>query len=114
MGVPEGTTGASPRNPQCIANQRVLICCDDEIDLNMFYYLADNAISWPQNMTLTKRCLFLYHLAKFFKYIPDNEYDKNKSISTSKEIADKIKYTLKQMKAKDKDGEILAAQLNSI
>ena len=28
---------------------------EDELDLNLFYYLADNAIRWPKDITLTKR-----------------------------------------------------------
>lgn len=80
---------------------------EDEADLDLFYYLADNAISWPKNITLTKRYLFLYRLAKFFKHVDESEYDKTIEISTSKEIVDGIKYRIKQMSKRDKDGELL-------
>lgn len=78
-----------------------------ESDLSLFYYLADNAICWPKEITITKRCLFLYRLAKYFKYIPESEFDYNISTSSAKEIVDGIKYILKLMYNRDKDGNIL-------
>lgn len=80
---------------------------DEEFDLGLFYYLADNAISWPDGFTLTNRYLFLYKLAKFFKFVSDAEYEKTISISMSKEIVDGIKYRIKQMHNRDKDGKLL-------
>lgn len=80
---------------------------ESEFDLSLFYYLADNAIHWPADITLTKRYLFLYRLAKFFKFIPENEYDEATFISSRKEIVEAIKYQIKQIKKKDKDGELL-------
>lgn len=81
---------------------------DDEVDLNLFYYLADIAIKWPKDITLTQRYLFLYKLAKFFRHVEEKEYDKTIQISTNKEIVDGIKYRIKQMHTRDKDGGLLA------
>ena len=80
---------------------------DSEFDLDLFYYLADNAIDWPKDITLTQRCLFLYKLAKFFNFVPATEYDNNTYISTRKEIVEAIKYKIRQMKNRDKDGKML-------
>ncbi|MDE7413925.1 MAG: hypothetical protein K2N05_09100 [Muribaculaceae bacterium] len=80
---------------------------DSEFDLDLFYYLADNAIDWPKDITLTQRCLFLYKLAKFFNFVPATEYDSNTYISTRKEIVEAIKYKIRQMKNRDKDGKML-------
>lgn len=82
---------------------------ESEFDLDLFYYLADNAIAWPQNITLTNRYLFLYRLAKFFKFVPETEYDETTSISTRKEIVEAIKYKIRQMQKRDKDGELLTS-----
>lgn len=82
---------------------------ESEFDLDLFYYLADNAIAWPQNITLTNRYLFLYRLAKFFKFVPETEYDETTSVSTRKEIVEAIKYKIRQMQKRDKDGELLTS-----
>lgn len=84
---------------------------DDEMDLNLFYYLADNAIKWPTDITLTQRYLFLYKLAKFFKHVEEKDYDKTILISTNKEIADGIKYKIKHMRTQDNEGTLLSLHL---
>lgn len=80
---------------------------EDELDLNLFYYLADNAIKWPKDITLTKRYLFLYRLAKFFQYISESEFEDTELGGTRKEIVDGIKFRIKQMRKKDTDDETL-------
>ena len=80
---------------------------EDESKLDLFYYLADNAIKWSNDITLTQRYLFLYRLAKFFNHIPAPEYDSSIIIDSRKEIVEAIKYRIKQFKKKDKDGELL-------
>ena len=85
---------------------------EDEFDLSLFYYLADNAINWPNDITLTKRYLFLYRLAKFFKHISDSEYEDTESSVTRKEIVDSIKFRIKQMRKRDADGETLKFYLH--
>lgn len=80
---------------------------EDELDLNLFYYLADNAIRWPKDITLTKRYLFLYRLAKFFQYISESEFEDTELGVTRKEIVDGIKFRIKQMRKKDMDNETL-------
>lgn len=78
-----------------------------ENDLQLFYYLADNAIQWPKDITLTKRYLFLYRLAKFFKYVDETNYDDTTYYASRKEIVEAIKYQIKQVKKRDKDGKML-------
>lgn len=85
---------------------------EDEFNLSLFYYLADNAIKWPKDITLTKRYLFLYRLAKFFKHISESEYEDTESSVTRKEIADSIKFRIKQMRKRDADGETLKFYLH--
>lgn len=85
---------------------------EDEFDLSLFYYLADNAINWPNDITQTKRYLFLYRLAKFFKHISELEYEDTESSVTRKEIVDSIKFRIKQMRKKDANGETLKFYLH--
>lgn len=87
---------------------------EDEFDLSLFYYLADNAIKWPNDITLTKRYLFLYRLAKFFKHISESEYEDTESSVTRKEIVDSIKFRIKQMRKRDADGETLKFYLHPV
>lgn len=85
---------------------------EEEFDLSLFYYLADNAIKWPNDITLTKRYLFLYRLAKFFKHISESEYEDTESSVTRKEIVDSIKFRIKQMRKRDADGDTLKFYLH--
>lgn len=85
---------------------------EDEFDLSLFYYLADNAINWPNDITQTKRYLFLYRLAKFFKHISELEYEDTESSVTRKEIVDSIKFKIRQMRKRDADGETLKFYLH--
>lgn len=85
---------------------------EEEFDLSLFYYLADNAINLPNDITLTKRYLFLYRLAKFFKHISESEYEDTESSVTRKEIVDSIKFRIKQMRKRDTDGETLKFYLH--
>lgn len=78
-----------------------------ESDLNLFYYLADNAIKWPDNITLTQRYMFLYRLAHFFKHIPEKEYEETISTNTRRDIVESIKFAVKQMSKHDYDGDLL-------
>lgn len=84
---------------------------EDEFNLELFYYLADNAIEWPKRISITKKCLFLFRLAKFFKFIPESVYNESTYVSSTKEIVDGIKYKLRQMKKKDEDGKLLTRYL---
>lgn len=78
-----------------------------ESNLNLFYYLADNAISWPKKTSQTKRYIFLYKLAIFFKHLEARTYDDLNNAYVRKEIADKIRYIIKTMKDSDPDQELL-------
>lgn len=78
-----------------------------ESNLNLFYFLADNAISWPKKTSQTKRYIFLYKLAIFFKHLEARTYDDLNNAYVRKEIADKIRYMIKTMSDSDPDRELL-------
>lgn len=86
---------------------------ESESDLNLFYYLADNAIKWPTNISLTDRYLFLYRLAKFFNHVQGAEYDGTTYFATRKEIVEAIKYRIRQMRIKNKDKNLLNSYLKN-
>lgn len=79
----------------------------DERDLRLFYYLADNAITWPDGIRQTDRYVFLYKLASFFGYVKLTELDDLSNAHVRKEIVSKIKNQLKYYEEKDPDKEIL-------
>ena len=79
----------------------------DEKDLRLFYYLADNAINWPDGIRQTDRYVFLYKLASFFGYVKLTELDDLSNAHVRKEIVAKIKNQLKYYEDKDQDKEIL-------
>ena len=79
----------------------------DERDLRLFYYLADNAITWPDGIRQTDRYIFLYKLASFFGYVKLTELDDLSNAHVRKEIVSKIKNQLKYYEEKDPDKEIL-------
>lgn len=79
----------------------------DEKDLRLFYYLADNAINWPDGIRQTDRYVFLYKLASFFGYVELTELDDLSNAHVRKEIVAKIKNQLKYYEEKDPDKEIL-------
>lgn len=78
-----------------------------ESNLNLFYYLADNAISWPKKISQTQRYVFLYKLAIFFKHLEARAYGDLNNAYVRKEITDKIRYIIKTMKDSDPDQELL-------
>lgn len=79
----------------------------DERDLRLFYYLADNAITWPDGIRQTDRYVFLYKLASFFGYVKLTELDDLSNAHVRKEIVSKIKNQLKYYEEKDSDKDIL-------
>lgn len=79
----------------------------DERDLRLFYYLADNAITWPDGIRQTDRYIFLYKLASFFGYVKLTELDDLSNAHVRKEIVSKIKNQLKYYEEKDPDKKIL-------
>ena len=79
----------------------------DERALRLFYYLADNAINWPDGIRQTDRYIFLYKLASFFGYVRLTELDDLSNAHIRKEIVAKIKNQLKYYEEKDPDKEIL-------
>lgn len=75
--------------------------------LGLFYYLADNAIWWPEGMSVTDRYIFLFKLAIHFGYVPSSEIDDFSSAYCRKDIVDKIKYLIKTETRKDLDKKVL-------
>jgi len=82
-----------------------------EKDLKLFFYLADNAIWWPEGIGITQRYIFLYKLSQFFGYVKASDYEDLTNGDVRKEITDRIKRMMKSMEKEDKDKSLLMKYL---
>jgi len=82
-----------------------------EKDLKLFFYLADNAIWWPDGIGTTQRYIFLYRLSQFFGYVKASDYEDLTNGDVRKEITDRIKRMMKSMEKEDKDKSLLTKYL---
>lgn len=82
-----------------------------EKDLKLFFYLADNAIWWPEGIGTTQRDIFLYRLSQFFGYVKASDYENLTNGDVRKEITDRIKRMMKSMEKEDKDKSLLTKYL---
>ena len=82
-----------------------------EKDLKLFFYLADNAIWWPDGVGITQRYIFLYKLSQFFGYVKASDYEDLTNGDVRKEITDRIKRMMKSMEKEDKDKSLLMKYL---
>jgi len=82
-----------------------------EKDLKLFFYLADNAIWWPEGIGITQRYIFLYRLSRFFGYVKASDYEDLTNGDVRKEITDRIKRMMKSMGKEDKDKSLLMKYL---
>lgn len=81
---------------------------NEKRSLEQFYYLVDNAIWWPNEISLTARYIFLYQLAILFGYVKGSEYDDLDDGIVCKVIVDKIKRVIKSQNAKDPEKDPLS------
>ena len=87
------------------------IMAEHKTELNLFYYLAYNAISWQDPISMTDRYLLLFRLAQFLGYIPKSDNDDLESGFERKNIADIVKKSIKRQEDKDPNQEILRSYL---
>lgn len=92
-------------------SELAFIVAEHKKELNLFYYLAYNAISWQDTISMTDRYLLLFRLAQLFGYIPKSDNDDLESGFERKNIADIVKKSIKRQEDKDPNQDILRSYL---
>lgn len=92
--------------------EKTLATYQSNKNLGLFYYLADNAVWWPEEISATNRYVFLFKLAIHFGFVPASEIDDFSSGCYRKDIADKIKYLIKAESKKDVDKRVLRSYIH--